>query len=333
MTAPDLSTSYLGLELRNPLVASSSPLTGELASARALEAAGAGAIVLPSLFQEQIEHEELELDRLHHTGGESYPEATHYFPELLAYNTGPEGYLRLVAAMRSELRIPVIASLNGISTEGWERYAAQLEAAGAHAIELNCLHVETDPARSSGQVEELYLEQVRAVTGAVSIPVAVKLVPHLTAPAHFVRSLGQAGARGVVLFNRPLEPDLDLETLEVVPRLQLSSPAEMRLALRWIAILSASTELSLGATGGAHSAEDVLKLILAGADAVLLASVLLKRGPEYLAVLSSGMSRWLEEHECESVEQVKSSVDHGHCPDPSGYERSNYMRALTSYSS
>ena len=333
MNTPDLSTTYLGLPLRSPLVASSSPMTGDVTSALALEDAGAGAIILPSLFQEQIEHEETELEHLHHFGGESYAEATGYFPELQVYNTGPEGYLRLIREMRAALRIPVIASLNGVSTEGWERFASEIESAGAHAIELNLLYVPTDPALSAEDVEAIYAEQVRIVTGAVSIPVSVKLGSHLTAPANFVQRLGEVGAAGVVLFNRFLEPDIDLETLEVVPRLELSHPSEMRLALRWTAILSASTELSLGATGGAHSAKDAIKLILAGADAVMIASTLLRQGAPFLKTMLEEMRLWLQRYEAESVEQVKGSVDHGHCPNPVGYERLNYMRALTSFSS
>ncbi len=332
MSTPDLATTYLGLRLPSPLVASSSPLTGDVASARALEAAGAGAIVLPSLFQEQVEHEELELERLRTFGGESVPEAAGYFPEMHGYNTGPEGTLRLVEALRAALSIPVIASLNGVSSEGWARYARRFESAGAHALELNLLYVPTDPLLSGQEVEDLLLEQVRAVTNAVVIPVAVKIGAHLSAPAHFARRLHEAGAAGVVLFNRFLEPDLDLETLQVVPRLELSHASEMRLTLRWIAILSAASELSLGATGGAHTAEDALKLVLAGADAVLLATTLLRHGPRHLGVLLDEMRRWLAAHDCTSIEQVKGSVDHARCPDPAGYERLNYMRALVSYS-
>lgn len=333
MSAPDLSTTYLGLELASPLIASSSPLTGDLSTAAALEAAGAGAVVLPSLFQEQIEHEELALEHLRNFGGESFPEATGYFPEMQTYNAGPDGYLRLVEEMRAALSIPVIASLNGVSSEGWARFARQIEAAGAHGLELNLLHVPTDPALSGEAVEELYLDQLRAVIGAVTIPVAVKVGAHLTAPAHFARRLEQAGASGLVLFNRFLEPDIDLESLEVVPRLELSHASELRLTLRWTAILSAGSDLSLGATGGAQTSEDALKLILAGADAVLLASTLLRHGASYLGTMLSEMRRWLAEHECESIEQVKASVDYGHCPNPAGYERLNYMRALTSWSS
>ena len=332
MSAPDLSTRYLGLELSSPLVASSSPLTGRVETALELERAGAAAVVLPSLFQEQIEHDELELERLQHFGGESQHEATGYFPELQGYNAGPDGYLRLVEEMRAALRVPVVASLNGVSPEGWARYARRIEAAGAHAIELNLLHVPTDPEQGAEQVEALYAAQVRAVTEAVSVPVAVKLGSHLTAPAHFARRLEQAGADGVVLFNRFLEPDIELETLQVVPRLELSQAAEMRLALRWVAILSPHTTLSLGATGGAQTGLDALKLVLAGADAVMVASALLRHGPSRLSTMLDELRRWLEEHECESVEQVKSSVDHRNCPDPTGYERLNYMRALLSYS-
>ena len=333
MSPPDLSTHYLGLPLSSPLVASSSPLTGDVETARALEASGAGAVILPSLFQEQIEHEELELERLRNFGGESYPEATGYFPELHGYNTGPDGYLRLVDAMRAALHVPVIASLNGISTEGWARYAALIEAAGAHAIELNLLHVPTDPSLTAEDIEALYADQVRAVTAAVSLPVAVKLGAHLTAPVHFAQRLSQAGAAGIVLFNRFLEPDIDLDTLEVIPRLELSHPAEMRLSLRWTAILSAHTNLSLGATGGAHTATDALKLLLAGADAVMVASTLLRQGAPFLTTMLDELRHWLAENECESVEQVKASMNHQNCPNPAGYERLNYMRALLSYSS
>jgi len=333
MRTPDLSTTYLGLSLRSPLVASSSPLTSDLASARSLEEAGAGAIILPSLFQEQLEHQELELDRMHHVGTESDPESSGYFPQLETYNTGPDGYLQRVEEMRAELTIPVIASLNGVSNQGWAHHARQIEDAGAHAIELNILYVPTDPKLPAEHVEALYTEQVSAVTGAVSIPVSVKLGSHLTAPAHFAQRLADAGAKGVVLFNRFLEPDIDLETLEVVPHLELSRPAEMRLALRWTAILSAGTELSIGATGGAHSAEDAVKLILAGADAIMLATILLQRGPEALTEMLDEMRRWLTDNDCESVEQIKASMDFAHCPNPAGYERLNYMRALTSYTS
>jgi dihydroorotate dehydrogenase (fumarate) len=331
MSAPDLSTVYLGLELASPLVASSSPLTGDIRSARRLQEAGASAIVLPSLFQEQVEHEELELGRLHDFGAESYHEASGYFPELASYNTGPGGYMRLVEEARRELSVPVIASLNGISSDGWQRHARQVEEAGAHAIELNTSYVPTDPAMTGAEVEALFVEQIAAVRSAVRIPVSVKLGPHLSAPANAARRFAEAGADGLVLFNRFLEPDIDLETMEVVPRLELSRPSEMRMPLRWIAILNATTDLSLASTSGVASAEDVVKLVLAGASAVMVASALLVSGPELLASMEDDLRSWLLENDYQSVKQMCGSMNHANCPDPAGFERLNYMRALTSF--
>ncbi len=333
MSSTDLSTTYLGLELVSPLVASSSPLTGKVDSALRLEEAGAGAIVLPSLFQEQIEHEELELARLHDFGAESYSEASGYMPELQAYNTGPGGYLRLVERMRAALEIPVLASLNGISKEGWERHAKLIESAGANAIELNIVHVPTDPSLTAENVENLYTEQVATVTQAVEIPVSVKVGANLSAPVNFATKIRDAGAAGLVLFNRFLEPDIDLETMDVVPRLELSRPSEMRMPLRWIAILSCRSDLSLAATGGAHGAEDALKLILAGADVVMVASAAILHGPSFLSDTLTEMRTWIEEHEFQSVTQMKGSMNHENCPNPAGFERLNYMKALMSYSS
>jgi dihydroorotate dehydrogenase (fumarate) len=333
MKQADLATRYLGLDLANPLVAASSPLTGRLGTLRELERSGVAAVVLPSLFQEQIEHEELELARLHEFGAESFPEASSYLPELEGYNTGPDGYLRLVERMREDLTIPVIASLNGLSPESWAHYAQRIEDAGASAIEMNVLFIPTDPARTADDVEALVAEQVAAVTRAVSVPVAVKVGSHLSAPAHFASRLWGAGAAGLVLFNRFLEPDIDLETMDVVPRLELSYPFEMRMALRWIAILSPRTRLSLAATGGIHSATDAIKLLAAGADAVMVASALLHHGPAYLGRLLGEMRAWLEENEFTSVRQLKGSMNHENCPNPAGFERLNYMKALLSYSS
>lgn len=328
----DLSSRYLGLELSNPLLVSSCPLTGELGSLCALERAGAAAVVLPSLFQEQIEHEELELVRLEQFGAESFAEATSYRPEFVHYNAGPEGYLRLVEAAREALRIPVIASLNGVSPEGWARYARRIEAAGAHAIELNLLVVPTDPRVSAEAVEALWAAQVTAVRAAVRVPLAVKLGPQLTAPLHVAARLKAAGASGIVLFNRTLDPDIDLETLAVVPRLELSQNSELRAVLRWTALLSAHGSLSIAASSGVQSANDVVKLVLAGADAVGLAAALLRHGPELLTTLRTGLAGWLQAHGYESAEQARGSMNHAHCPDPSGYERTNYMRALLSFS-
>jgi len=319
------------MDLRNPLIVSSCPLTGDIQSARQMEEFGAAAIILPSLFQEQIEHEELELGRLRDFGAESFSEAAGYFPELKTYNHGPEGYLQLVEGTRGALTIPVMASLNGVSPEGWQRYAKQIESAGASAIELNLSYVATDPDQSAGQVEALYVEQVEAVTQAVEIPVAVKIGTHLSAPANFAKKVQAAGASGLVIFNRFLEPDIDLESMEVVPRLELSRPAEMRMSLRWIAILSGRTTLSLGSTGGVHDASDAIKILLAGADSVMVASAVLRNGLRFLTNCLKDLEEWLVEHEYESIEQLKGSMNHAHCPAPEGYERLNYMRALQSF--
>jgi len=331
MPPPDLKTAYLGFDLPNPFVVSSCPLTGDLGSLRALERAGAAAVVLPSLFQEQIEHDELELGRLHEMGGESFAEAPSYLPDFTAYNAGPDGYLRLVESARKALAIPVIASLNGIDPEGWERYAKRIEAAGASAIELNVAFVPTDPDVSGADVERMCTDLVSIVHAAVSVPLAVKIGPHLSAPAHLAARLAEAGARGLVLFNRPLDPDIDLERLEVVPRLDLSQTSEMRMPLRWIAILAPRTSLSLAATSGVHDALDAARLIMAGADAVMLASVLLRRGPEHLRTLRQELADWMESREYASVAQMKDSMNHANCPNPSGWERSSYMRALISF--
>lgn len=332
MSTPDLSTTYMGLRLSSPLVVSSCPLTGNLASARRLEDAGAGAIVLPSLFQEQIEHEELELGRMHEFAAESFPEAASYLPDFYEYNTGPDGYLELVEAARGALGIPVIASLNGISSAGWERYARLIESAGADAIEMNTLFVPTDPEMSADEVEALCAEEVRAVTRAVGIPVAVKIGAQLSAPANFAARICAAGAAGLVLFNRFPEPDIDLETMEVVPRLELSRSSEMRASLRWTAIISASSQLSLASTSGTHGAEDAIKLLLAGTSAVMVASAVLLEGPDFLRRTLAAMRAWLVEHEFESVTQLKGSMNHVNCPNPDGFGRMNYMKALMSYS-
>jgi len=332
MNTPVLASTYLGLKMKNPFVVSSCPLTGKRDSLLELEEAGAAAVVLPSLFQEQVEHEELELGRLRDLGAEGFFEATTYLPEFEVYNAGPDGYLRLVEQACEALSIPVIANLNGVSLDGWTRYAERIEAAGADALELNVLYVPTDPRHSAADVEALLVEEVTAVRAAVSIPIAVKIGPHFTAPLHLGMSLARAGAEGLVVFNRPLEPDIDLENLAVVPSLKLSRSGDVRLPLRWIAILSAHTNLSLAATSGVHDAFDAAKLLLAGADAVCTASVLLKEGPGFLRELRSGLSQWLTENEYESVAQMKGSMNHVNCPDPRGYERLNYTRALTSFS-
>lgn len=333
MTTPDLCTDYLGLELRSPLVASSSPLTRDLDGLRRLEDAGAGAVVLPSLFEEEIEHEAVEIDRMLGTGAEAFGEALSYFPELEDYGTGPEQYLELVAAARGALRIPVIGSLNGTSPGGWLEYAKRIEEAGATALELNLYGVAADPDATAERVEATYRELVAEVCRAVQIPVAVKLSPYFTALAHTARELVASGARGLVLFNRFYQPDLDLDTLEVVPHLVLSHSDELRLPLRWIAILRDQTRASLAASSGVHTSADALKVLLAGADAAMMASVLLERGPAELTRVERGILEWMDEREYVSVRQLQGSVSRGSAADPTAFERANYMRTLRSYSS
>lgn len=328
----ELSTRYLGLELRNPLVAAASPLTGHLEMLEQLQEAGAAAVVLPSLFQEQIEHEEVAIHRMHEFGAESFPEALTYLPELDSYNTGPERYLRLVEDAKRRLDIPVIASLNGSSLGGWVRHGRLLEEAGADALELNIFYLASDGAVSGAEVEKHYLELVEAVRREVSLPLAVKMGPFFSSLAHFARRVVAGGADGLVLFNRFMQPDIDLEHLEVTPAVVLSRSWESRLPLRWIAILSGRIECSLAATSGAHSAADVLKLLLAGADAVALASSLLEHGPGRLAEILTEMRHWLVEQEYASIEQLKGSMSHRNCPDPGALERAHYMEALRSYS-
>jgi dihydroorotate dehydrogenase (fumarate) len=327
----DLGTTYLGLRLRSPIVASSSPLTGRLESLRALEDAGVGAVVLPSLFEEQIEHEEMDLHELLEHATHSFGEATSWFPELAGYDTGPDGYLERVREAKAALAVPVVASLNGVSPGGWLRYARLCEEAGADALELNVYAVESDPATSAADVETRTLALVREVRREISIPLAVKIGPFYSAFAHLALELYEAGADGLVLFNRFLQPDIDLETLEVAPWLALSTTSELRLPLRWIAILRGLTSMSLAGTSGVHDWQGALKLLLAGADAVMIASAALARGPAVVASVVDGLVAWMEEREYSSVEQLKGSVSQAATPDPAAYERANYMRALVSY--
>jgi dihydroorotate dehydrogenase (fumarate) len=328
---PDLSTSYLGLRLRTPLVASASPLTGDLDTLRALEDAGIGAVVLPSLFEEQIEHEELALHETLELGAQSFGEALTYFPEMDDYNTGPDRYLELVAEAKRALSVPVIASLNGTSAGGWARYAELLQEAGADAIELNVYAVETDPHASGASVEERTLRLVTRVRGAVTVPLAVKVGPYYTAFANMAQRLADVRVDGLVLFNRFLQPDIDLETLSVRPELHLSSAEELRLPLRWVAILSGRVPISLAATSGVQTHADVVKLVLAGADAVMVASELLRRGPSLVRDLTKGVSEWLAEREYASVEQAKGSMSQAACGNPGAFERSQYVRTLVDY--
>lgn len=328
---PDLSTSYLGLSLANPIIASSSPLTERVEDLQRLEAAGVAAVVLPSLFEEQISIESRDLDTYLSLGSESYAEATSYFPDMWAYNLGPEGYLARLAEAKQALKIPVIASLNGVSAGGWTSYARRMEEAGADALELNVYYVPTDPATSGAEVERMYLDLVREVVSSVRIPVAVKLTPFLSAPANVARQLGEAGARGLVLFNRFYQPDIDLEALEVVPALNLSGPVTLRLRLRWAAIISGHTTAELAITGGVHSALDVLKCMMAGARVAMMASAVLRHGPEHVRTVLAELAAWMESHEYDSIGLMQGSMSQRACADPAAFERANYMKVLRSY--
>lgn len=327
----ELTTNYLGLQLDSPLLVSACPLTGYLESLHRLREAGAAAAVLPSIFEEQVEHEEMEVVRMLDFWALSSPETSDYFPELDNYNTGPGNYLKLIADAKQQLDMPIIASLNGATLGGWVRYAGLIEQAGADALELNIYQVPLDPLVNAQAVEASYLKLVRAVREHVKLPLAVKIGPYFSSLPHFAHELESSGINGLVLFNRYLAPDIDLNALEYVPALELSTPDELRLALRWIAILRDQLKLSLAATGGVHSAEDVVKAVAAGANVVACASALLSRGPQVLAEFKQGLKAWLSEHEYTSLEQLHGSMSLKHCPNPDGLQRANYMRALTSY--
>jgi len=329
----DLRTTYLGLELANPLVPSASTLSSRIDTLKRLQDAGAAAIVMQSLFEEQIEHEEVQIHRLLEAHTESFAEALTHFPDLEEYNTGPDEYLRHLEACKRELAIPVIGSLNGVSLGGWVRYARLIQDAGADAIELNVYLVAADPDETGEQVERRYLDLVATVRESVSIPLAVKVGPYFSSTANMARRLVENGANGLVLFNRFLQPDIDLETLDVDPTLHLSSSVELALPLRWIAILFGRVACSLAATSGVHTAEDAVKMILAGADVTMMASTLFRNGPEYIGVILEGVRTWLDEHGYDSVAQARGSVSQRNVPDPVAFARANYMSMLVSYTS
>jgi dihydroorotate dehydrogenase (fumarate) len=330
---PDLRTTYLGLELRSPLVASASPLTGELDGLRRLQDAGAAAAVLPSLFEEQLTHDQVELDRLLETTSEHVGEAQSYFPELEDYNTGPWSYLQRIEQAKRAVAIPVIASLNGVTPGGWVRHAERMQDAGADALELNLYTVATDPRVGAAELEARYLELVAAVRAAVTVPLAVKLSPFFTALANMVVRIVEAGADGLVLFNRFYQPDLDLDALDVVPRLVLSTSEELRLPLRWIAILRGHVRASLAATTGVHTGLDAAKVLLAGADVAMMTSALLRHGPGHVRTVERELTQLLAERDYDSVVQLRGSMSRSSMPDPEGFERANYMRTLMSWSS
>lgn len=328
----DLSTWYLGMKLKHPIgVAACGPLTGNLDSLRRLEEAGAAFAVLPSLFEEQIEHDELEINRLFEYQTESFAEALTHFPDFEEYRTGPGDYLRHIEAAKQALSIPVIGSLNGSSRGGWVRYARMIEDAGADAMELNIYFVPTDPEMSAAEVEQRYVDLVADVRQSVAMPLAVKIGPNFTSLPHFAQQLAAAGADGLVLFNRYVEADIDLETLQIKPDLVLSNRHEARVPLRWIAVLRDQIKLSLAASSGVHRMQGVVKLLLAGADVTMMASILLMHGPEILQTVVDEVRDWLEQNEYDSVEQLKGSMSRGNCPDPSALERANYMKALANY--
>ena len=329
----DLRTTYLGLELANPLVPSASTLSARIDTLKRLQDAGASAVVMQSLFEEQIEHDEMQTHRVIETGAESFPEALTYVPDVEDYNTGPEEYLRHLEASRKDLEIPVIGSLNGSSSGGWVRYAKLIQDAGADALELNVYFVASDPEERGEQVEQRYLDLVAEVRASVTIPLAVKIGPYFSSMANMARRLDEAGADGLVLFNRFLQPDIDLETLQVDPALRLSTSDELRLPLRWIAILHGRVSCSLAATSGIWTAEDAVKLLLAGADVTMMASALFRHGPEHLTTVLDGVRAWLEEHEYGSVEQLRGSASQANVADPVAYARSNYVQMLVSFSS
>ena len=327
----DLSTTYLGLKLKNPLVPSSSPLMRKVDNIKRMEDAGAAAVVLHSLFEEQIILESESIDRTISVDAESIFEMRSYFPDLQHYNVGPDRYLDHVREVKQAVRIPVIASLNGVSTGGWTRYAKMMQEAGADALELNMYYVAANPAQSATQVEEMYLELVREIKTHLRIPVAVKIGPYFSAFANFAQCLDHAGADGLVIFNRFYQPDFDIENLDVASDLVLSTPSELLLRLRWAAILYGRVQADLAITGGVHTANDVLKSMMAGANVAMMTSVLLELGIDHLRHMLADLTNWMETHEYSSIQQMRGSMSQRAVAQPSVFERANYMKMLQSY--
>lgn len=327
----NLTTTYLGMKLRSPLVVSASPLSEDIENFRRMEDAGAAAVVMHSLFEEQLRLERYELHHHLTHGTESFPEAITYFPEPLSFRVGPETYLEHIYKAKQKVSIPIIGSLNGSSVGGWTNYARQIQQAGADALELNIYYVPTDMELTSQEIEQTYLDILRSVKAAVTIPVAVKLSPYFTNMANMAKRLDEAGANALVLFNRFYQPDINLNHLEVEPNVLLSTPQAMRLPLRWIAILYGRIHADLAATSGIHQGEDVLKMIMAGASITMFASVLLRHGINHIRVIEQEMRQWMEKHEYESIKQMQGSMSQKHCPDASAFERAQYMRSLSTY--
>jgi len=327
----DLSTKYLGLELPHPLMPGASPMVHDIDTVRRLEDAGAAAIVMHSLFEEQIVGEQIFSHRAMDLHAESYPEALSYFPHPDQYVLGPDEYLEQIARIKNTVDVPVLGSLNGTTLGGWLEHARLIEQAGADALELNVYSVAVDPSDDAASLERTTAEMVREVRHTVSIPIVVKLSPFYTSLGHFAARLVDEGARGLIVFNRFYQPDIDVDALEVTPALRLSDSSELPLRLRWLAALSGRTSCSLGASGGVHTAIDAIKAVMCGAHAVQMVSALLKHGPQHLAKVRHGMQAWLEENEYESLQQAQGSMNLARCPDPKAYERANYIHVLQSW--
>ena len=328
----DMSTRYLGLELAHPVMPSASPLTGDIDHILALVEAGAPALVLPSLFEEQIEHDAMAVHFSLEMGADGFGEAADgFFPDLDDYNTGPEDYLDLIRRAKAEAGVPVIASLNGISTGGWTLYAQILADQGIDALEINVYRLPADIRQTSDQVERSYVDLIEKVKSSIDLPLAVKIGPYFSSIPDMARRLTEAGADSLVMFNRFYQPDIDLETLGVAPDLVLSSPLELRLVMRWMAILYGRVDCEMAATSGIHRAEDAMKALLTGATVTMMASALLRHGPQRLAEVRDGLEAWLSEHDYVSVDQARGSLSYGAVPDPEVFERTGYMKTLTSY--
>lgn len=327
----DLTTRYLGMNLRTPLVPSASPLSDDVDNIKRMEDAGAAAVVLHSLFEEQLTREQDSLQYHLMYGTESFAEAQTFLPEPEEFPAGPDEYLNHIRKAKDAVRIPIIASLNGTSIGGWIDYAKKMQQAGADALELNVYYIPTDTDRGAVEIEQVYLDIVKAVKSVVSLPVAVKLSPFFSNMANMAKKLDQTGVNGLVLFNRFYQPDMDLETLEVRPNVNLSTPQAMRLPLRWIAILYDRIKADLAGTSGIHSAHDVLKILMAGADVTMLCSILFRKGIESIREIETEMCEWMEEHDYQSVRQMQGSMSQKYCSDPTAFERAQYMRAVISY--
>lgn len=327
----NLTTTYLGLKLRTPLVPSASPLSEKVDNVKRMEDAGASAVVFHSLFEEQLQHDRHDLQFFINEGTDSYAESLTFFPERADFKVGPDVYLEHIAEAKAAVSIPIIGSLNGTTFGGWMKYAKQIQGAGADALELNIYSVPSTSDRSADDIENEYLTIIASTKAQLKIPVAVKVSPYFTNFAHFARRADRNGADALVLFNRFYQPDIELETLETNPNILLSTPMAMRLPMRWIAMLYGRIGANLAATSGIHRATDALKMLMAGADATMLCSVLLRRGIDHIRVLEKEMREWMEQHEYESVEQLKGTMSQMNCPDPVAFERAQYMRALSTY--